>query len=193
MTEQFPEEVPMILRSLSCLALAAVAFVVGCSPPAGPTDRAPITAHAGEPDAAGKKYVLDREPARAKGVIDVRKAAKDGDDVVVVGKIGGQDDPWYARQAGFTIVDPSIPSCLDTGDGCKTPWDYCCTPKEELTRGMVAVKLVDDQGKVVVGDARKLLGLRELNTVVATGKYRQEGESFVVHATAVYIRPDAKK
>ena len=58
---------------------------------------------------------------------------------------------------------------------------------------MVSVKLVDDQGKVVAGDARRLLGLRELNTVVAKGKYRQEGDSFVVHATAVYVRPEAKK
>ena len=183
----------MILRSLSCLALVAAAFIAGCSPSAAPTDRPPVTEHAGEPDAAGKKYMLDREPAGTKGVIDVRKAAKDGDEVVVVGKIGGQDDPWYARQAAFTIVDPSIPSCLDTGDDCKTPWDYCCAPKEDLTRGMMSVKLVDDQGKVVAGDARKLLGLRELNTVVAKGKYRQEGDSFVVHATAVYVRPDAKK
>jgi hypothetical protein len=182
----------MIRRSLSCLALAAASFVAGCSPSSS-TDRPPITSPAAEADSAGKKYLLDQEPAGTKGVIDVRKAAKDGDEVVIVGKIGGQDDPWYARQAGFTIVDTSIPSCVDTGDGCKTPWDYCCTPKEELTRGMVSIKLVDDQGKVVAGDARKLLGLRELNTVVATGKYRQEGESFVVHATAVYVRPEPKK
>src|SRR5439155_2186170 len=177
----------MILRSLSCLALAAAGFVAGCSPSVAPTDRPPVTEHSGEPEAAGKKYLLDREPAGTKGVIDVRKAAKDGEEVVVVGKIGGQDDPWYARQAGFTIVDPSIKSCLDMGDECEKPWDYCCTSKEELTRGMVSVKLVDDQGKVVAGDARKLLGLRELNTVVAKGKYRQEGDSFVVHATAVYV------
>ena len=183
----------MIVRPLSFLALAAAAVVAGCSPPSAPTDRPPTTSPVAEPDAAGKQYLLDREPAGAKGAIDVRKAAKDGDEVVVVGKIGGQDDPWYARQAGFTIVDPSIPSCLDTGDNCKTPWDYCCTPKEDLTRGMVAVKLVDARGQVVAGDARKLLGLRELNTVVAKGTYRQDGDSFVVHATAVYVRPDPKK
>src|SRR5262245_22578280 len=98
----------MFLRSLSCLALAAAVFVVGCSPPATQSDQPPVTTSAAEPDAAGKKYLLDREPAGTKGVIDVRRAAKDGDEVVVVGKIGGQVDPWYARQAGFTIVDPSI-------------------------------------------------------------------------------------
>src|SRR5262245_18217301 len=171
----------MILRSLSFLSLAAAAFIVGCAPTSTPPGRAPVTSPAAEPDAAGRKYLLDSEPAGTKGVIDVRKVATDGDEVSVVGKIGGQDDPWYARQAGFTIVDPSIPSCLDTGDGCKTPWDYCCTAREELTRGMVSVKLVDEQGKVVAGDARKLLGLRELNTIVAMGKYRHEGDSFVIH------------
>jgi hypothetical protein len=183
----------MIVRAFLCLTVATAAFTIGCSPPATPTDQVPVSSPSAEPDAAGKKYLLDHEPAGIKGIIDLRKAAKDGDEVVVVGKIGGRDDPWYARQAGFTIVDASIPSCLDTGDGCKTPWDYCCTPKEELTRGMVAVKLVDAAGKVVTGDARKLLGLRELNTVVAKGKYRQEGDSFVVHATAVYVRHDANK
>jgi len=75
---------------------------------------------------AGSTYLLDSEPAGARGVIEVRAAAKDRDEVVVVGRIGGSANPWVEGRAAFSIVDPSIKSCADCGsDDCEKPWDYC--------------------------------------------------------------------
>lgn len=74
----------------------------------------------------GSKYLLSQEPQGAKGVILVRKEAKGDDEVVIVGRIGGMENPWVDGLAVFTIVDPSIKSCHEVGDdGCKKPWDYC--------------------------------------------------------------------
>ena len=72
------------------------------------------------------KYAAAAEPAGAKNVIEVRKEARDGEEVVVVGRIGVyKGSPFTAGRASFTIVDPSLKTCDEIGDvGCKTPWDY---------------------------------------------------------------------
>ena len=69
------------------------------------------------------KYVAASEPAGARGVVEVRKEAKDGDEVVVVGRIGGSKTPFTGR-AAFTIVDPSLKCCDDKGEQGETPWDF---------------------------------------------------------------------
>lgn len=98
------------------LALCAVAWT-GCSKQ---------TSDPPSPKIDGTPFLLTAEPARATGVIQVRDEAADQDEVVVVGRIGGSENPWVAGLAAFSIVDPSIKSCLECGsDGCLKPWDYC--------------------------------------------------------------------
>ncbi len=167
------------------LALFVAALHTGCSSSTS-SDSAP-TLYTG-PDPSGLKYLLSEEPAGAKGVAEIRKTAKNGNEVVVVGKIGGSKDPWVEGRASFTIVDTSLKSCLDTGDGCPTPWDYCCTPEDELHPSMVSIKIVDANGQTVGMDARRLLGVKELDTVVIKGKVKQEGGAFFVQANSVFIR-----
>ena len=73
------------------------------------------------------KYILKEEPKDAADVIATREKTKDKDDVVVVGKIGGRENPWIKGTAAFLIVDLSLKACNERpGDTCKTPWDYCC-------------------------------------------------------------------
>ena len=99
-----------------CTALLVA--VVGCSQE--PTRQPPTSG------VDGSKYVLSAKPEDARGVIKVRKDAKDGDDVVVVGRIGGSDNPWIEGMAAFTIVDPKLKHCHELGDdGCLKPWDFC--------------------------------------------------------------------
>lgn len=74
----------------------------------------------------GSKYVLTKEPDGVKDVIAARKDAQDEDEVVVVGRIGGSENPWVKGRAAFTIVDPSLKSCAEIGsDNCPKPWDFC--------------------------------------------------------------------
>jgi hypothetical protein len=167
------------------------ALLAGCTgnapPPTGPT----VTG----PSPAGAKHLLAAEPAGAKPVIDVRKAAKDGDEVVVVGRIGGSAQPWIKGRAGFQIVDPSFKPCSEKGDdGCKTPWDYCCDPKGELVKGMATVKVVDAGGQTLPTDAKDLLGLAELDTVVVRGTAkRDEQGNLTVLAAGIHRRPATAK
>ena len=135
--------------------LLALALAAGCNrgeKPSEPSD-------AGERSEAEKaKYLLTEEPSGGKGVLAVRKESRDGDEVVIVGRIGGEAKPWVEGRAAFWIVDPSVKSCQDTaGEDCPTPWDYCCIPREELRQAMATVKVVDGQGQTVRTDARQLL------------------------------------
>ena len=51
------------------------------------------------------------------------------------------------------------------------------------------MKLVDEQGQIVKGNARSLLPVKELSTVVVRGKARRdEAGNLTVEATGVHVR-----
>ena len=113
-------------RNCALLVIFTLALAVpGCEK--SPTDPQPASSGEGSRvSAEAAKFLLDAEPAGAVDVIKVRETAKDGDDVVIVGRIGGREDPWINNRAAFLIVDPSLKSCHDTGClDCEKPWDYC--------------------------------------------------------------------
>jgi hypothetical protein len=136
--------------------------------------------------AAGTAYRLQTEPAGAKDVRAARSSVKDGDEVVVVGRVGGEKTPWVEGLAAFMIVDNSLKPCVD---GCAEPWDYCCDT-DLLPASKAMVKIVDDQGQIVQSDSRKLLGIKELQTVVARGKVQKdEAGNLTVMASGIFVRP----
>jgi len=137
----------------------------------------------------GSKYVLNEQPEDAKEVIAAREAAADGDEVVVVGRIGGDVNPWIENRAAFSIVDNSLRACSDIpGDECPTPWDYCCET-DKLATGTALVKVVDADGQLIKTDARKLLPVKELSTVVVRGKaQRDDAGNLTVLADGVYVQ-----
>lgn len=139
----------------------------------------------------GSKYMLDAAPEGAQHVIAARESAQQDDEVVIEGRIGGRAKPWIEGQAAFLIVDPSLKACSDReGDQCTQPWDYCCETNETLAASQALVKVVDEQGDVVQADARDLLKVKELQTVVVRGKaQRNEAGDLTVLATGVYVKP----
>ena len=167
------------------LAVMIGLLVTGCTrehPPANSIS--PSTPHVD-----GSKYSLSAEPAGAKDVIAARKNVSDGDDVVVVGRIGGdRKGSWVEGRAAFSIVDRSLTPCSELeGDQCKTPWDYCC--EADLPTSMAFVKFVDQQGKLVKADARQLLQVKELQTVVIRGKAeRDDAGNLTVLADGIFVR-----
>jgi hypothetical protein len=143
-----------------------------------------------EPTQAGQAFRLKEEPAGGKSVLAVREESKDGEDVVIVGRIGGSRKPFTGR-AAFTIVDDSIKPCNEIGDdACPTPWDYCCgVGKEDLAKGTALVKLLDDDGQTRTDDARSMFGLTELQTVVVRGKAkRDDAGNLTIHMNGIYVR-----
>ncbi len=166
------------------LGVIVVAALAGCQRAAPPAPLAAATT------AAGAKYLLSAEPEGAHPVIEVRESAQDQDDIVILGRIGGDVDPWIEGLAAFSIVDPSLQACSEIpGDNCPTPWDYCCVT-DKLPAAKALVKVVDETGQTVGTDARKLLALKELQTIVVKGKaQRDEAGNLTVLASGIYVRP----
>lgn len=134
------------------------------------------------------KYVAKSEPADAMPVGEAREAVEDEQAVTLVGTIGGSSEPFVEGLAAFTIVDPKVPYC-SPDEGCPTPWDYCCT-QDQVKGNIATVKIVDESGSPVSGDARGLLGVRELSTVVVEGKAKRDDQgNLTVAATKVFVRP----
>ncbi len=179
-------------KSTAKLALASLIAATGCSSSSSPSEKPDVAAQAApaKPSPEGEKLMLAALPEKHQSVIEARESAKDGDEVAVLGRIGGSTDPWVEGRAAFQIVDPSLIPCNEIeGDGCPTPWDYCCDT-DRLPKSMATVKFVDESGKTIETDARKLLGLKELTHVVIKGKaQRDEAGNLTVLASGVFVQP----
>lgn len=141
------------------------------------------------PSAEGTHFVMEAEPNDAQDVIAARGTAENEQEVVLVGRIGGSENPWVDGRAIFTVVDHSLKACTEIpGDNCPTPWDYCCAT-DKLKSSTALVKIVGEDGQPVKTDARELLGVRELTEVVVKGKaQRDDAGNLTVLATGVYVK-----
>ena len=170
-------------RYLHSLLLALCAMLAGCSSESRKKD-----ASASGATPLGKQYLLAGEPEGAQAVAEVGENAKDEQEVTVMGRIGGSADPWVDGMAAFTIVDASLDPCAPD-EGCPTPWDYCCSINT-IPKAALMVQVVDQSGNPLKYDAREMLGLKELQTVVVQGRVKREGDdSIVLLATGIHIQP----
>lgn len=170
------------------LFTVSISFLVGC----GNSTPAPENNSATKPASESEtitEVLLTSEPAGAQEVIQTRKSAKNDEEVVLVGRIGGSENPWIDGRAAFSIVDNSLKACSDKpGDGCDKPWDYCCET-DKLPTAMALIKVVDEEGKLINTDARKLFNLKELQTVVVKGKtQRDDAGNLTILASGIFVR-----
>ena len=169
--------------SWGCWCLLAIS-ATGCG--AKPT--APV---ANSPTNNKSAYRLANEPVGAIGIKEARSVVKDAEEVTLVGRIGGDVKPWIEGQAAFMVVDSALKPCNEKGtdDACETPWDYCCDA-DALTANKALIKIVDGQGKTVATDARQLLNVKELQTVVVHGRAkRDETGNLTILADGIFVRP----
>lgn len=147
-----------------------------------------------KPKGAQAQLILATEPPGALGVRDARASARDGERIVVVGRIGGDVKPWVEGRTAFVIVDSSLKPCNEIpGDDCPTPWDYCCDT-DRLAAAKATVKFVDEKGRILAGSAQENLGVTELQTVVVQGTAkRDEAGNLVVLAQGLFVRPAGGK
>jgi hypothetical protein len=164
--------------------VTALVLAIGCAKTSSPS------ATSQSPDADTlSRYFLTDEPADAKSVVDAKASAQDGEEITLVGRIGGSDSPFVAGRASFTIVDTSLVPCSEKeGDSCPTPWDYCCDT-ERLPAGTAVVKIVEADGKTLAKDAKRDLGMKELQTVVVKGTAkRDDAGNLTVLSPALFVR-----
>ena len=156
------------------MILIGVAWTAGCG-----TSTVPTVA---TPKLDVSKFLLADEPSGALSVVELREQAKNDDDVVLVGRIGGAAKPWVAGRAAFSVVDPSLQLCDEGGGVCS-----CC--KDKVCDAMALVKVVDEHGRVLKADARKLLRVKENELVVVSGKAkRDDAGNLTILARGVYVR-----
>lgn len=133
-------------------------------------------------------FFVATPPPSPKSVSEVVASAKDGDQVVVTGRVGGARKVFVDDYAAFSIVDAKIPACSDNeADECKTPWDYCCETPDTMAANALSVELVTD-GKLLKANPRGFHGLDLLKTVVVQGKVAKDSAGNVrVLATGVHV------
>jgi hypothetical protein len=167
--------------SVSLLVLvASTLFVAACD------DRAQNSTAAPQADATAD-WKLDTMPGDAVEVAQAKADAKEGDPIVLIGRIGGRAEPITPSSGVFVIMDPALPTCADNPeDQCETPWDYCCETPATITANAATVQLRDAEGKPITfaeGD------LQPLSRVAVTGTVapRPNSDTLIVHATGVHV------
>ena len=171
------------MRVLYWMSVVVSACLVGCS---GSDESQSMSGS--RQTSVDTRYVATYEPEGAVPVGEARTSVVDQEDLTMIGTIGGSSKPFVGGLAAFTVVDPSIP-CYPPEEGCPRPWDYCCK-QDQVKDNIATVKVVDENGKPVISDARDLLGVKELSTVVVQGRaLRDEQGNLTVEATKVFVRP----
>ncbi len=131
------------------------------------------------------QFTLASEPPGACDVMDFRDEAKDGQRVIVLGRVGGGVKPWIDGRAAFLLVDERVSASCDE-DQCEADCVQCA---QQLAAATTLVKFVDEQGKVLPVDARALLGLKEQQTVVIRGiASRDKAGNVSIAADGIYVR-----
>ena len=167
---------------LACIV--SLPFVVGCGTPAASNvDIVPVAS------IDKSLYTLTEEPEGALGVIEARESAEDGAPVTVVGRIGGVVNPWVEGRAAFTMLDASISVVAegeDAEEGEICVGDCCATERVGCT---TLVKVVDQAGRLLSVDTRKLFEVNEEDMVVVKGIAKKDDSgNFSLIANGIYVR-----
>lgn len=175
--------------------IVAIALVAGCGKTSDKGGQA-ATSKSGQSTTAPSvatplpdDFFLASAPAEASSLLEAKTWASVGDVVTFEARIGGRVEPFTEGAAVFLVADVAIPTCTELhGDGCPSPWDYCCEPKENLMKNMATVQVVDDNGAPLKLNLKGTGGLEPMARIVVVGKVRQvEDAVFVVDSSQIYV------
>jgi hypothetical protein len=177
-----------VLMRRATIATLSLVWVAGCDKDATPVEK-PAAVVATPPAVLPDGLLLASDPQGAAKVAELKKILKEGDAVVVEGIIGGEEKPFSADQAAFTLLDDAAQTC-DTmqAHGCATPWDACCDT--ELPNRTLRVRLVGADGAAIPGHLEGVAGLKPMRRIVVFGSARKaEGSAGVaVDATHLFVK-----
>jgi hypothetical protein len=154
---------------ISIVSAGACLLALGCGGDQQPNDAVSSDTRS---EAPASEYLVTTEPADFVPVGQAMESTEDGQQIAMVGVVGGSSKPFVDGIAAFTIVDPKVPYCA-ADEGCPTPWDYCCT-MDQVKGNIATIKVVDEAGDAVATDARQLLGIEELSEVVVVGTVQRD-------------------
>ncbi len=145
----------------------------------------------GDPKPAAASFpdglFVDAAPEGAIEIADAVMNAKDGQEIVVSGRIGGRKKVFVDSRAIMLAIDNKLKHCPDE-EGCPTPWDYCCDTPETLLANTISVQVVDEKGAPLEGSLEGVHGLKPLAHVVIAGSVKKAGDSVVLNATKIFVK-----
>lgn len=133
---------------------------------------------------------LTAAPDGAQTIANLKKFAKEGDEVVVNVIVGGRMKPIVDGRASATIIDAAVKNaCLAEEDHCETPWDYCCAAPEEVTPNLATLQVVDKDGRVIAANLSEKI--KPLSTLTVKGVVgpRPDSQVLQINATGIYVKP----
>lgn len=163
------------------LAFAA-AVLTGCAKSEGEQPAQP-DASASQPSTTAPAWILASEPAGALSINQVKESAKEGDEIIIKGRIGGRHAPMSPESPVFTIVDLGLAYCgQDNDDACGTPWDYCCETPDTIAENAATVQVLGDSVDLSAAE------LKPLDEVVLIGTVgpRPDQRVLTILATGLY-------
>jgi len=125
------------------------------------------------------------------GIGEVKRVAAAGDTVRFVARVGGRADCFVPAAAVMVVADPVLEDCIQKGDGCPKPWDYCCEPRERIKANTATVRVVDASGLPIAETMEGMGGIAPLKTVEILGTVAETGPDglFVVDAKRIFVMP----
>lgn len=125
-------------------------------------------------------------PAKSENVIEAKQSAKDGQNIVLVGRV----KDFVDGASVLTLADESLEDCTrHEMDSCPTPWDYCCVAPDVVSSGTATVKLVNAAGEPMLTGLKGVKGIDHLVQLAAEGKVvRDETGNLVVEASRLYVK-----
>lgn len=128
--------------------------------------------------------VIEDEPV---GPLTAKAEAAAGDPIVLTGHIGGRANPFVDGRAMFTLIDLSLPVCVDA---CPTPWDACCETPEDITAASATIQVVGPDEKPLRVGLKGPDRLQPGQKVVIAGQVAQKDDyTFVVNAERIAVTP----
>jgi hypothetical protein len=135
---------------------------------------------------------VNEAPPDARSVGDVMADAEAKGDVVIHGRLGGRVNPFVDGVAVFLLADLRLEPCnVKHGDGCPTPWDYCCEPKSELMANTATIQIVGPDARPLRTGLQGQSGLEPMAEVTIAGQVAQHDVSgvLVINAQRIYVKP----
>jgi len=171
---------------LLVIVVFTITTMIGCG---GSDEAEPVTPETTAALPVG--LILTSAPAgQPMAVTEVKANATVGDEVIVRVVAGGSvEGVFMDNRAVIKVVDAALDNpCLADDDHCPTPWDYCCTPNEELLPHQATIKVVDAQEKTL-GASLRTGRIEELKTLVVKGVVApgSDENNLVINASGIFV------
>jgi hypothetical protein len=170
----------------------AMLVVAGCER-SGSSSAAASGDSSQQADSLPASLIAATQPSdEAISVAAAKQSAKQGDHVLVRGRIGAQKEPLAKNRAILTLADVSLPTCDKTAmHTCETPWDSCCEPAEELVAKSATIQVVGADGRPLKAGLQGVAGIAPGKELVVAGTVTDlhGGDALVIAADRIYVMP----